>query len=95
MLFNIMAKIYKVNGEILDIEPKNGSDFSLEELQGIVHGYIEVLHLNDNEIMVLNEEGKCKNLGINIMATSLILCAGYRYDFIVGDVLVCKSDELK
>lgn len=95
MLFNIMAKIYKVNGEILDIEPKNGSDFSLEELQGVVRGYIEILPLNNDEIMVMNEEGKCDNLGINLMATSLMLCAGYRHDFIVGDVLVCKSDEVK
>lgn len=27
-----MAKIYKTNGEVLDIEPKNGTDFQLEEL---------------------------------------------------------------
>lgn len=27
-----MAKIYKANGEVLDIEPKNGTDFQLEEL---------------------------------------------------------------
>lgn len=95
MLFNVMAKIYKMNGEVLYIEPKNGENFSLEELQKIVRGYIEILPLDDDEIMVLNEEGKCKNLGINLMATSLMLCAGYRHDFIVGDVLVCRSDEVK
>lgn len=33
-----MAKIYKMNGEVLDIEPKNGQDFQLEELQTIVGG---------------------------------------------------------
>ena len=33
-----MAKIYKTSGEVLDIEPKNGRDFQLEELQVIVGG---------------------------------------------------------
>ena len=32
-----MAKIYKTNGEVLDIESKNGTDFQLEELQAIVN----------------------------------------------------------
>lgn len=95
MLFNVMAKIYKMNGEVLNIEPKNGSDFSLEELQGIVRGYIEILPLDDDEIMVLNEEGKCKNLAINTMATYLLWDAGYHGDYIVGDVLVCKREEIK
>lgn len=95
MLFDDMAKIYKMNGEVLYIEPKNGSDFSLEELQEIVRGYIEILPLDDDEIIVLNEEGKCKNLAINAMATYRIQDAGYHGDYIVGDVLVCRSDEVK
>ena len=36
-----MSKIYKSNGEIVDIEPKNGKDFQLKELNDIVGGYIE------------------------------------------------------
>ena len=95
MLFDDMAKIYKMNGEVLYIEPKNGSDFSLEELKEIVRGYIEILPLAEDEIMVLNEEGKCKNLTVNTMATYLLWDAGYHGDYIVGDVLVCKRDEVK
>lgn len=95
MLFDDMAKIYKMNGAVLNIEPKNGSDFSLEELKEIVRGYIEILPLDDDEIMVLNEDGKCKNLAINAMATYRLQVAGYHGDYIVGDVLICRSDEVK
>lgn len=31
-----MAKIYRANGDVETVEPKNGTDFQLEELQGIV-----------------------------------------------------------
>lgn len=55
-----MAKIYKANGEVLDIEPKNGTDFQLEELQAIVGGLIDcqmaiMSHLSD-AIEVLNRD---------------------------------------
>ena len=53
-------------------------------------GYIEVLTLNGNEIMVVNEEGKINNLPLNLQATEL-----FGLDVIVGDVLVCKDSEEK
>lgn len=90
-----MGKIYKTDGTITATEPKNGTDYSLEELQSIVGGFIEVLYLNDDEIMVLNEEGKILGLDLNDNATELISEAGMWDDFIVGDVLVCKNEEVK
>ena len=90
-----MGKIYKTDGTTIAVEPKNGTDYSLEELQEIVGGYIEVLPLNDDEIMVLNEEGKILGLDLNDNATELISEAGMWDDFIVGDVLVCKNDEVR
>ena len=78
----------------LAVEPKNGTDFSLEELQKIVGGYIEVLRLGSEQIMVLNEEGKLYGLGVNDKATVLAVTAGYA-DIIVGDVLVCPKEMVK
>ena len=90
-----MAKIYRTNGEVLDIEPKNGTDFQLEELQAIVGGLIQIIEISDTEIMVMNEEGKLENLPFNEKATEIyqksILGVG---DCIVGDVLVCKDEEV-
>lgn len=90
-----MGKIYKTDGTITTVEPKNGTDYSLEELKEIVDGHIEVLYLNDEEMMVLNEEGKILGLDLNDNATAIISEAGYWDDFIVGDVLVCKNDEVR
>lgn len=90
-----MAKIYKANGEVLDIEPKNGRDFQLEELQAIVGGLIQIIEINDTEIMVINEEGKLENLPLNEQATAIYQKQVYEGDFIVGDVLICKDEEIR
>lgn len=87
-----MATIIKANGSTQDIEPKNGSDFQLEELQKIVGGYIEILYLNDGRLMVCNEEGKLNRLPYNEKATRLF---GLSYDYVVGDVLVCDNNQIK
>lgn len=85
------AKIYKADGTIIETAPANGIDFQLEELQKIVGGYIEIVSLLDNEIMVINEEGKLTDLPINENATEIYNEADGFYDYIVGDVLVCDS----
>lgn len=90
-----MAKIYKANGEVLDIEPKNGRDFQLEELQAIVGGLIQIIEISDTEIMVINEEGKLENLPLNEQATAIYQKQVYEGDFIVGDVLICKDEEVR
>ena len=77
------------------VSPKNGTDFSLEELQAIVGVYIEVLVLDGGEIMVVNEEGKLDGLPFNYSATSYLYEHSRYLDLIVGNVLVCKSDQVK
>lgn len=87
-----MAKIIYANGETKEVQPKNGRDFSLAELTAIVGGYIEVTQtIKDGEIMIVNEEGKLLDLPYNPKATNI-----HKYhDVIVGDVLVCKYDEVR
>ena len=88
-----MAHIIYANGLVQEINPENKRNFSLEELQRIVHGYIESIHLPKNRLMIINEEGKLKGLPVNILATREILSHGYN-DVIVGNVLICNSDEV-
>lgn len=90
-----MAKIYHTDGRIETVGPKNGKDFQLEELQAVVGGYIECLPLaGTKEIMTVNEEGKLQGLPPNRNATRIIRGQGYE-DYIAGDVLVCKEEEIK
>ena len=91
-----MAKLYKTNGEIVEVEPENDSDFSLEELQSFVDGYIEIAYLDNERVIVINEEGKIKNLPYNENATAeynkAMKC---RADYIAGDALICKHNQIK
>lgn len=86
------AKIYKADGSIIDVKPNNGTDFSIEELQDIVGGFIEIVSLMGNEIMVINEEGKLIDLPFNETATQMYQEVDGFYDYIAGDVLVCDSN---
>lgn len=53
--------LYTTDGGRRKVTPSNGTDFSLEELQGFVGGYIEIIRLGDNRLVIVNEEGK--NIG--------------------------------
>ena len=91
----IMAKIIKTDGTIVEVTPQNGTDFQLEELQKIVGGYIEVLRLTDNEIMVANDEGKfCCTYNHEATKIAKEYEAIYKCEYICGDVVVCIYDEV-
>ena len=84
-----MAQIIKATGERIEVKPKNGTDFQLEELKTVVGGYIEIVRLKDGKILVVNEEGMIYNLPFNEEATDLA------YRMILGDVLYCDINQIK
>lgn len=54
-----MAKLYKSNGDIVDVEPKNGRTFMLEELRELLTcDLVEPVFLKGGKIMLVDEEGK-------------------------------------
>lgn len=89
--------IIKANGKTIYVDPKNGTDFSLEELQSFVGGNIQIVHLLRGELMVINEEGKLRNLPVNEEMTILAKWKGAisGNDFIVGDALICHKSQIK
>lgn len=90
-----MARIVRADYSIQVVEPKNGTDFKLEELQAIAGGYIEIVRLKNGDIMVVNEEGHLKGLPLNFYATLRYQHDRATNDTIVGDVLICKSEQVK
>lgn len=91
-----MAKLIKTNGEEIEISPKNGTDFSLEELHDYVDGYIEVVNLrSENNIMIVNEEGAINGMSVNLKASMIYSKAFNVNQPIYGDVVVCKSNMVK
>lgn len=82
-----MDMIIKTTGETITFPHKKF--YELEELQEIVGGYIELVYLPYDGVMVVNEEGLLLNLPYNPKASI------YAKRPIVGDVLVCKRKHLK
>lgn len=83
----------KANGEVVPIQPINGSDFTLKELQKYVGGSIGIHRTTDGRRLVVHEEGKLINLPPNPIATSF-----YQYnqhDTIVGDTVVCPDSMVQ
>lgn len=90
------AILIKTDGSVSQFFPRNGRRFSLEEAQGLVGGYIQVITLPANCILIVNEEGKLQGLPYNQSATA-IAYGSYAIssgDCIVGDAVVCPSDML-
>ena len=86
------AKIIYTDKEAEDYTPKNGKTFELDELQGIVGGWIEIVRLKDGRIIVIDEDGKSKDKAVNIPATNIMRRDHYTTDYIVGTAIVCDSD---
>lgn len=82
---------YKTDGTYDWVNPRNEKFFTLEELQEYVGGYIEIVRLNNESVMVINEEGKTNGLPINPIATQMYqACTGIN-DVIVGNALECLN----
>lgn len=88
-----MDYIIKTDGKKIKVAPEKKT-YSLEELQSIVGGYIEIVWLSQFYLMVVNEEGKLNGLPMNDKATDLLRLCKDTTDFIVGDVLVCEKDHI-
>ena len=86
--------IIKSDGTSIDYAPKNGTDFTLEELQKAVGGFIEIIKISSTQIMVLNEEGKLRGLPVNYNASLIFAMAGI-HEVAVGDVVVCGIEMVK
>lgn len=85
------SRIYHVDGGVQTVMPANGVHWSLEELQKMVGGYIELCRTRDGRYMVVNENGKVVQpmLPLNYSATRL-----YQYgehDPIVGPAVVVDT----
>ena len=83
-----MNKLIQADGVVKDIKPANGKTYSLKELQEFVGGYIELVSLPDNLIMLVNEEGYNENLPPNNRVRLIF------NKQIVGNAVVCPRDFL-
>ena len=93
------ARLLKFSGDVMEIEPKNGTDFKLDELHKHLNcSLVEVININQDDIMVVDDEGKLKaNNVINVNATMLAQenQAITSWDYIAGDAIVCNRKMVR
>ena len=85
-----MAEVIRASGERSSIEPANGRDFTLAEMQQAVGGDVEVIYLHDGRLMLANESGHDLGLPWNAQAGEL-----YPHSPIAGDVIVCDRRQVR
>lgn len=90
-----MARLYKLDGSVETVTPKNGTDFTLAELRNLVDcRWVEAAHFgNHGQFFILDEEGKLFNKPLNVKATQLY--RKYYDDYIVGPALLCEEGEVR
>ena len=93
-----MAKLYKTDGSIVDIEPKDKrKGFQLQELYDAIGcDIVEAIRFSKDEYFICDEEGLLKpnpirNNKANDYITSV---CGNNWD-IHGNVVICKTKEFK
>lgn len=90
------ATLYTTDSKMKEVRPKNRKTFSVSEMQYYVHGYFEIIPLGDGCVMIINEEGKIKNLPLNETATAIIKTYyPAMKGEILGDVIVCKKSMIQ
>jgi hypothetical protein len=66
---------------------------SLQNLQGFVGGYIEVVHIGDfhgqHVVMICNDEGKLRG---DLLGNFACVLHGELVDYIFGNVVFCSQD---
>ncbi len=61
---------------------------TLKKIQGYVGGLMEIVYLDDGKCLIVNEEGRLKNLPFNYNASWLARKS------IVGNTILCNYNEL-
>ena len=93
------AKLLKASGEVVEIKPNNDKDFKLDELYKYLQcSLVDVISLNQDDIMVVDDEGKLKaNNVVNVNATMLAQenQAITSWDYIAGNAIVCNRKMIR
>lgn len=91
-----IGKLYRVNGEVLEVYPVNGKKFTLQELQTYVGGSIELVPgtaRTGSPTTFCNEEGKLNGLPVNRLASRVFMKGIWSNEVLVGDVIQVRKEK--
>ena len=85
-----MATLYKMDGTVQEVKPAKGKAFTIEEMQKLVGGYVELIpsiYRPKGKLVLVDEDGIPRKKGFNIRVSQLLGIA------LVGDVVICEKKE--
>ena len=92
----------KLNESKFKIISDSKDEPTLEQAQEFVGGYVEGITFPNGDYLIINEEGKLKNLPLNSEATMMWRATftkdkyAFVYDdFVVGPAILIKANALK
>jgi hypothetical protein len=89
-----MDIVIQANSIVTPVEPENGTDYTVGELKGFIGGgWLEIVPLGDELLLVCDENGQAMNLPVNPIAN--IVYGDRLNGILVGDVLVCARERIK
>ena len=94
------ALLLRADGTQEPVMPANGKDFKLAELQKLVFGYVEVVNMPGELILVVNDDGKGR-LPVNQQASNVWYHAyegqdvDFAGDYIAGDAVLMHTSMMK
>ena len=101
-MFKDMTKDINTKASEFKIIKDSKDEPNLKEAQEFVGGYVEGITFPNGDYLIINEEGKLRNLPLNSEATMMWRAtftkdkyiSGYD-DFVVGPAILIKIDALK
>lgn len=90
-----MAKLIKPDGTQQNVQPANGTEFTLQEMQSFVGGHIEAVPFTRELVMYVHDEGALIPLPLNLKATQLLQAARpeRKHTTIYGNALIASLVE--
>ncbi len=88
-----MARYIKSDGTEQEVHPKNGYEFTLQEMRNYVDGSLEGLRLTKRLHMYLDESGVLKGKPINEVASEIVSQKRGKPVPVCGDVLIADVSE--
>ena len=83
--------IYKTDTSLVEVEPKDGTAYTLDELQGIVGGEIEIIAGDESAMVVCKDAAESEP---NYLATIWVRGNSTYKGFIYGNAIVCGKSKL-
>jgi hypothetical protein len=88
------AFLVAVDGTVTPLKPGNGKSFTLDEVQALVGGYVQLLAIQKKPFILyalMDEDGLLKRLPLNPEASRIATQKMGRDMIMVGPIVICPQ----